>query len=269
MLKGYIYKYTYSNGKVYIGQTTDLEKRHYQHMYASGGKIKRQVCEIAIAKYGEPKLEILEEIVEENGKPYKFHELLNDAEQKWIKIYDSTNKEKGYNIQCGGHRVNEEEFILEEIRQEQIKKHDSEIYRVRNILESIIEKVKNTNNFSNQNVQSSNPYEKGKFLGDIENFDIRKFNLDQEEAKLWFNYKFVDFKKNKTTFDELLRTSVANNFGISWDGSLLFEDSFIAYVWKMFETFVHDFISKILYNIEENREKYIKDYFTNSFSKNS
>lgn len=263
-MKGYIYKYTYPNGKVYIGQTVNLEKRHQQHMYAAGGKIKRQVCETAIAKYGEPKLEVLEEIVGEDSKPHTFHELLNNAERKWIELYDSTNKQKGYNIQCGGHRVNEEEFILEEIRQEQIKKQDAEIYRVRNILESIIEKVKNTKDLPNQNVQSSNPYENGKFLGDIEDFDIRKFNLDQEESELWFNYKFADFKKNETTFDELLRTLIVDNFTISWDGSLLFEDSFIAHVWKMFETFVHDFISKILHNIEENKEEFIKLYFENN-----
>lgn len=33
MNKGYIYKYTFPNGKIYIGQTkTSVEQRHKQHL---------------------------------------------------------------------------------------------------------------------------------------------------------------------------------------------------------------------------------------------
>ena len=39
MKKIFIYKYTYPNGKVYIGQTrTSVNERHNQHMIASKRK---------------------------------------------------------------------------------------------------------------------------------------------------------------------------------------------------------------------------------------
>lgn len=67
MKRGFIYKYTYPNGKVYIGQTrTSVNERHNQHMIAS----KRKhccVCEAAIAKYGEPKLETIWDKVKEKN----------------------------------------------------------------------------------------------------------------------------------------------------------------------------------------------------------
>ena len=39
----------------------------------------------------------IDEVVEES--PSKFKKMLNEAETKWIKEYDATNKEIGYNIQ--------------------------------------------------------------------------------------------------------------------------------------------------------------------------
>lgn len=246
MLKGYIYKYTYSNGKVYIGQTTDLEKRHYQHMYASGGKIKRQVCEIAIAKYGEPTLEVLEEIVEENGKPYKFHELLNDAERKWIKIYDSTNKEKGYNIQCGGHRVNEEEFILEEVHAEILQTKADELFRIKDLLDSIVSKVE-----SDEMLNSG-------CMPQINEIDLSNpgYNLTLEEKDLWFNYKFRDYYGTIITFDFFIK-------------HLPILDDFKNVVNYVFDMFLMDVSERAWKDIENNKEKYINDYFTNNFSKNS
>lgn len=102
--KGYIYKYTFPNGKVYIGQTkTDVNKRHKQHMHLSKHPFKSRLCEKAIAKYGEPLLETIE-IVECNDNEEKLNELLNFAENKWIKLYKSENPIYGYNAKRGGKR---------------------------------------------------------------------------------------------------------------------------------------------------------------------
>ena len=50
--QGFIYKYTYPNGKVYIGQTRiSVRERHYQHMSASKDPKRRTICEVERTKY--------------------------------------------------------------------------------------------------------------------------------------------------------------------------------------------------------------------------
>lgn len=184
MKKGIIYKYTFPNGKIYIGQTIDLDKRHYQHMYcAKNNKGKRILCDIAIAKYGEPKLEIIEEIIED--KPHKFKQALNEAETKWINEYNATDRSIGYNIQNGGHTSNEETYILEEIHQEKIQEQAEKIFHVREMLDSIIEKVG------------------GDDFVVLQSLKLNKFNLTKEEKEVWFEHKFRDYYGDRITFDFL------------------------------------------------------------------
>jgi predicted GIY-YIG superfamily endonuclease len=58
-LKGYIYKYTYPNGKVYIGQTTtSVEKRWQEHVSNSKRLRSKMVCDAAIHKYGKENIKI-------------------------------------------------------------------------------------------------------------------------------------------------------------------------------------------------------------------
>ena len=93
--RGYIYKHTnLINHKIYIGQTTQQPEkrwgnglsqyRHNKHFFA------------AIKKYGWDNFshQILKEGLSQ--------EELNYWEKYFISYYDSTNKEKGYNILLGG-----------------------------------------------------------------------------------------------------------------------------------------------------------------------
>ena len=81
--KGYIYKYTFPNGKVYIGQTAqNLEERHYQHLY-NADHIDAEdrsilLVDRAIHKYGVPKLEVIDEIECNDNEIVKFQEELNE-----------------------------------------------------------------------------------------------------------------------------------------------------------------------------------------------
>ena len=50
----------------------------------------------------------------EESESTKLIELLNKAEQKWIQHYDSTDSQKGYNVQQGGEIVTPEKMILQE-----------------------------------------------------------------------------------------------------------------------------------------------------------
>ena len=94
-----IYKINFPNGKCYIGQAQNIEKRIKEHNQrakkGSHGTKIIQLCEKAIQKYGEvQEFEILE--------CAKDLSLLDEREKYWIEYYDSTNKEKGYNITKGG-----------------------------------------------------------------------------------------------------------------------------------------------------------------------
>ena len=87
---GYIYKTTnLINNKIYIGQkqATKFNKNYY-----GSGKLLKQ----AIKKYGKENFKV--EILEESNC-----EDLDNLEIKYIKEYNSTNLEIGYNILIGGN----------------------------------------------------------------------------------------------------------------------------------------------------------------------
>lgn len=87
-----IYKITKKeNGKAYIGQSNNIERRFSQHCYK--GEQARIPLDVAIKKYGKDAFtfEILEECTPEQ---------LNERESYWIKYYDTVNN--GYNCSEGG-----------------------------------------------------------------------------------------------------------------------------------------------------------------------
>lgn len=87
-----IYKITKKeNGKAYIGQSNNIERRFQQHCYK--GEKARIPLDIAIKKYGKDAFtfEILEECSLQQ---------LNERESYWIKYYDTIKN--GYNCSEGG-----------------------------------------------------------------------------------------------------------------------------------------------------------------------
>lgn len=176
MKTGYIYKYTFPNGKVYIGQTrVSVQQRHWEHMSASRDHKRSTICERAIAKYGEPQLDIIETIAVQDDEVTKLIKELNDAEKKWIKEYDSTNTTKGYNIQNGGKVITPEEFILQE-KWYEIYEKDKWGYLIsyyKELLKSIGYKI-----------------------------CITGEKLNKEEKFCWYGYKFMDnWHMTETTFN--------------------------------------------------------------------
>lgn len=84
------------NGKKYIGQTIDLNRRIGQHV-----RLTKQVIDRAIDIYGIENFEIL--VLEEDISIEK----LNKAERFWIKKHN-TYKGQDYNLAEGGKRVGSE-----------------------------------------------------------------------------------------------------------------------------------------------------------------
>lgn len=88
MINGIIYKTINTiNSKIYIGKT----KNNKDDYYGSGVLLKR-----AIAKYGVKNFK--KEIIDTASSLQQ----LNEKEKYWIKFYNSTNLEIGYNIGNGG-----------------------------------------------------------------------------------------------------------------------------------------------------------------------
>lgn len=113
MRQGYIYKITNNfNDKIYIGQTArDIDTRFAEHCSETRGHSR---LHNAIQKYGwrNFKIEEIEKIPLSK---------LDEREIYWIKYYDSTNKEKGYNITKGGNNTS---FHPRNYRQIRVKENN-------------------------------------------------------------------------------------------------------------------------------------------------
>lgn len=106
------------NGKIYIGQTHNLQNRENQYKYEVNFFIKNgyiRKCESkiikALAKYG---FDFFDTIIIENN--IMTQEDLNEAEIYWIKYYGSYNDEIGYNIKLGGSNGKHSDETKEKIR---------------------------------------------------------------------------------------------------------------------------------------------------------
>ena len=96
-----IYKITnLENLKVYIGQTINtLEKRKYKH--ESEAKCNKSMpIARAIIKYGK------DNFYWETIDIAKTREELNEKEKEWIWLYNTNDRQYGYNLSMGGNSVN-------------------------------------------------------------------------------------------------------------------------------------------------------------------
>lgn len=93
-MKIYIYKLIFPNGKTYIGQTNDFNRRmgQYKRMNSTGRLLKN-----AIGKYGwnNIKIKVICISSDENA---------DDLERKYIREYNSTDIKFGYNLELGGNK---------------------------------------------------------------------------------------------------------------------------------------------------------------------
>ena len=102
----FIYKYTFPNGKVYIGQTYKGSRR-----FGRVSSYKDMLVRRAMDKYPNFDKEILE---------YCSAESVDEREQFYIAFFNSMNKEFGYNLVSGGSK---NKVLSESVRQRISEKH--------------------------------------------------------------------------------------------------------------------------------------------------
>ena len=93
-MKGIIYKYTFPDGKVYIGQTRNPEKRKREHIDPKTGPVNTGFWE-AYQCFGTYEYEVIREIESDNED--ELIDLLNRWESGYIYQYKADNPEYGYN----------------------------------------------------------------------------------------------------------------------------------------------------------------------------
>jgi len=102
LFNGYIYKYTFPNGKVYIGQTTKTVDERFQSHVKGYCRPCPQRCDIAIKKYG-PENVVVETLESLTCNNYDLLiDTLDELETYYIRLYKSNFVEYGYNLTIGG-----------------------------------------------------------------------------------------------------------------------------------------------------------------------
>ena len=128
-MEKWIYKITNQiNGKVYIGQTNNLERRYKEHWFRYD---REQPLYQAFNKYGRENFKM---------EPIELTENYNEREQYWIAFYDSYNK-GGYNATKGGEENSQSSRINEIL----LKHYEDILYEIawtQNSLNSICKKYK-------------------------------------------------------------------------------------------------------------------------------
>lgn len=192
----YIYKIVNEiNGKVYIGQTVNLEKRWYKHCYLASSGFDRHLYN-AMRKYGLNNFHI--EVIEECSE-----EKLDEREKYWIQQYNSTDKNNGYNKSFGGEggdtwSLNDHKDETSALLSSKLKGkvHSKESYK------AAAEKRRGTHLSDEQKYKISNTLKEGYRTGRINvivppHYD-RTGSHQTDEAKC----KLSQFRKGKT-YDEI------------------------------------------------------------------
>ncbi len=223
-MKGIIYKYTFPDGKVYIGQTRrHPEKRKREHLDKITGPSNNRFWE-AVQKYGEPKYEVIYEIESDSIDELVWN--LNDAETYFIQLHRACNPEYGYNVEPCGHSFTDARDIIHNKFNELMEEKLPERLKVYNSLINKLLKGKRLTEeelfLAKEKYRKINP-----FQGCIDDYNFDKPSANDEEDTDFLLDDAIPFVKWKIT-DEL-REEISN--------------------------YIYDNLEKILY--EERRKKAI------------
>ena len=210
-----IYKINFPNNKVYIGLSNNIKRRIKEH-YRDGRSDMN--CHKAIMKYYDNPDEIDVDVLEQiNIEDYK---ILSELERKWIKYYESNNKEKGYNHTSGGIDLLQVEnpyskfskADLEEIRSLLLDGHSNiKIAQMYNVNPDTISHINTGKRYYDNNYIY--PLRNNKTS---KNIDRSGFNNHQSISEEQFNEIVTLLKENKISIEKIAeqvgvyKTTVSN-----------------------------------------------------------
>ena len=180
-MKGVIYKYTFPDGKVYIGQTRrHPEKRKREHFDASIGPTNSGFWE-AYKRFGEPKYDILFEIERENEDELVY--ILNLMETQLIQQYKATSPEFGYNIMpFGTTHTNSKKIIrqkVEKLTEKPLQIYESAFNKIWYTKESLTDEEKY---LIKDKYRDNNPWQSY-----IDELDLNNLSNDLDEETDFFS----------------------------------------------------------------------------------
>lgn len=193
-MKGYVYKYTFSNGKIYVGQTRrDVNVRHREHMNPSTGPLNPRFWQ-AYQELGEPKLEIIKEIEEENN--YELIQALNRCETYYIKKWKSDDLDFGYNVKSSGTTYCPDKAYLDDEFREIWTKIAQDGY---SLFHSVYDKIENSchedlteeeKDFIKNSLLSNNIFSNS--LNNV--MDSHYYSIEDKDGLFWLD-EAIDFAK--------------------------------------------------------------------------
>ena len=193
-MKGYVYKYTFSNGKIYVGQTRrDVNVRHREHMNPSTGPLNPRFWQ-AYQELGEPKLEIIKEIEEESN--YELIQALNRWETYYIKKWKSDDLDFGYNVKSSGTTYCPDKAYLDDEFREIWTKIAQEGY---SLFHSVYDKIENSchedlteeeKDFIKNSLLSNNIFSNS--LNNV--MDSHDYSIEDKDGLFWLD-EAIDFAK--------------------------------------------------------------------------
>ena len=193
-MKGYVYKYTFSNGKIYVGQTRrDVNVRHREHMNPSTGPLNPRFWQ-AYQELGEPKLEIIKEIEDENN--YELIQALNRCETYYIKKWKSDDLDFGYNVKSSGTTYCPDKAYLDDEFREIWTKIAQDGY---SLFHSVYDKIENSchedlteeeKDFIKNSLLSNNIFSNS--LNNV--MDSHDYSIEDKDGLFWLD-EAIDFAK--------------------------------------------------------------------------
>lgn len=191
------------DNKIYIGQSTDIEHRWCQHRYEINRKIEHPLyCDMR--KYGIENFSF--EIVEECSL-----EDLDEKEKYWIKYYNTTEKEKGYNIELGG-KNNKTIYDYDLIYEYWEKGYSCQQLQEKfNCGDSVITRMLRKFNISESEAKSRSCYKKQFVALSKDNYPLRIFNGANDISRF-----FTGFESKANNIEEKIKKH-QSLFGYYWD----------------------------------------------------
>lgn len=200
-MMGIYYIKNLTNNKIYIGQSVDILKRFNTHKHQLRNNIHTNShLQSSFNKYGENNFEF--GLIKSVKERY-----LNRLEKLYIKIYDSTNPAKGYNIASGGNS-NSGWIAPQEVRDKMSKAHEGK---------KPYEMTNKTRQKISESLKGHIPWNKGKSCPQLQGVNHPMYGKHHSEES---KQKISESKKGQKLSEEtkVLLSEIRSKYTL-WDYS--------------------------------------------------